>query len=312
MIYKKSTKIALLAILFGTSFHTMATNTYKVKAGDTLTSIANQFDVSKRELMELNNIKSENTINIGDVIILRDSVAVRYAGKTSYYTVQSGDTFSSIVRKFDTTTAILAELNPNLQNGFNQIYVGQKLIVPSSAAANTVVYPPQQVTPAIVKPDVPKQYTGKHISYTVKRGDTFTGIANRYNIKANHLAKVNNVDTTYKVKIGETLYIPEIADSLRSEPEKPAKINKPTTTTITKKTTIIPRTPEPLPIPEVVNKTKSPLQISSFRYVVKSGDSLLGLSKRYNVTVSTLAELNDLKTTSQLKIGQKLLIPTVK
>lgn len=44
-------------------------------------------------------------------------------------------------------------------------------------------------------------------------------------------------------------------------------------------------------------------------YIVKSGDTLYGISNQYGVSVSELANLNNITNTSNLQVGQKLLIP---
>lgn len=329
---KQSAKFLIMAVLTTASLNAMSATTYRIKAGDSLDSISKQFNVSKKDLMELNNIKSENTILVGDTILLKDSVAVRYAGKTTAYTVQTHDTLGSIVRKFDTTIAILVELNPSLANDIDQIQVGQRLIVPQKTnAINNNIATATANTPTITKPEVVKKFTGKNSLYTVQRGDTLSGIANRFNIKASDLAKVNNVDATYKVKIGENIYVPEIADSLQENKVTTTTTATPTTTektNVTKKTNKTTegpaskkpavtkvnttKVPEAIPVTTSSNsKASSPLKIDTIRYTVKSGDSLLGLAKRYNVTLSSLAELNGLKTNSKLKIDQKLLIPVV-
>jgi LysM repeat protein len=45
-------------------------------------------------------------------------------------------------------------------------------------------------------------------------------------------------------------------------------------------------------------------------YVVKSGDTLSGIAKRYKVSVKTLRELNGMDAKSILKVGQKLKVPS--
>ena len=45
-------------------------------------------------------------------------------------------------------------------------------------------------------------------------------------------------------------------------------------------------------------------------YQVKAGDGLIGLSRRYNVPVDVLASVNNLDTTSNLRVGQTITIPT--
>ncbi len=45
-------------------------------------------------------------------------------------------------------------------------------------------------------------------------------------------------------------------------------------------------------------------------YQVKAGDGLIGLSRRYNVPVDVLASVNNLNTSSNLRVGQTINIPT--
>lgn len=46
-----------------------------------------------------------------------------------------------------------------------------------------------------------------------------------------------------------------------------------------------------------------------FTYEVKPGDSLWNIAKKFNLTVNTLSEENNLQKDSILKIGQKIIIP---
>ena len=45
-------------------------------------------------------------------------------------------------------------------------------------------------------------------------------------------------------------------------------------------------------------------------YQVKAGEGLIGLSRRYNVPVDVLASVNNLNTSSSLRVGQTITIPT--
>ena len=49
---------------------------------------------------------------------------------------------------------------------------------------------------------------------------------------------------------------------------------------------------------------------NSGAYQVKAGEGLIGLSRRYNVPVDVLASVNNLSTTSSLRVGQTITIPT--
>ena len=50
-------------------------------------------------------------------------------------------------------------------------------------------------------------------------------------------------------------------------------------------------------------------EVQCFRYVVAPGDSFAKIARRFGTTEQTLRELNELKGSLFLKVGQVLLIP---
>lgn len=152
---------------------TASTNTYTVKAGDTLYGIANKYNTTVDTLKSLNNLTS-NTLSIGQVLKLPGSSAT----STDTYTVKSGDTLYAIANKYNTTVDALKSLN-NLTS--NTLSIGQTLKIPSSSSDNVV--------------------------YTVKSGDTLYGIAEEFGTTVSAITKLNNLSTT-TLSIGQKLLLP--------------------------------------------------------------------------------------------------------
>jgi peptidoglycan-N-acetylglucosamine deacetylase len=50
--------------------------------------------------------------------------------------------------------------------------------------------------------------------------------------------------------------------------------------------------------------------VDSTHYVVRSGDSLSVLARRFNTTVTAIARANGISNTSHIYVGQKLIVPT--
>jgi len=109
----------------------LSQQTYKVKAGDNLTSIANQFGVTVAKLKEWNELESD-VIYEGQVLKLysstkkTDKKKTDKIEKTKYYTVKKGDTLARIAEKFKVTIAELKKWN-KLKS--SEIFVGQRLRV---------------------------------------------------------------------------------------------------------------------------------------------------------------------------------------
>ena len=103
---------------------------------------------------------------------------------TYTYTVVKGDTLSKIAKQFDCTVDEIVALNPIITNK-NCLTVGWKLLIPM---------------------------VGETKYYIVKKGDTLSAIAKRFNVKGGYvaLAKYNNIAWPYnKLAIGQTLLIPQ-------------------------------------------------------------------------------------------------------
>lgn len=93
---------------------------YVVKRGDSLYSIAREFNTTVDEIKELNNLVS-NLLSIGQNLKIPSDTNLE-----TTYTVQKGDSLYSIAKKFGTTVDTLKELN-NLVS--NLLTIGQILIV---------------------------------------------------------------------------------------------------------------------------------------------------------------------------------------
>lgn len=102
------------------------TSSYAVVSGDTLSAIAKKFDTTVSQLAEWNNISNVNQINVGQVLKVAESELLEGVENIEY-TVVSGDTLSSIAKKYDTTYQKLAEIN-GIENP-NLIYAGQILVI---------------------------------------------------------------------------------------------------------------------------------------------------------------------------------------
>ena len=99
------------------------TITYTVVSGDTLSGIAQKFDTTVDNLVNLNNISNKNVIYVGQVLKVKSLNNTL----TKIYTVQYGDTLSGIAYKFGTTVNNLKVKN-NISD-VNKIYVCQKILL---------------------------------------------------------------------------------------------------------------------------------------------------------------------------------------
>ena len=168
------------------------TITYTVQRGDTLWAIARRYGTTAEEIAEINNISNPNLIYPGQQLKIPTNSTTqgeetRGTGDI-IYTVQRGDTLSKIAREYNVTVAHIVELN-DISNP-NLIYPGEKLRITESDVTN--------LSP------IPKN---NYSTYTVRRGDTLSGIAKRFGISVNYLVSVNNIQNPNLIFSGQILIV---------------------------------------------------------------------------------------------------------
>ena len=99
----------------------VASDTYIVKKGDSLYSIARTYNTSVDKLKEINNLTS-NALAIGQVLKLPSN----NANENVVYTVKKGDSLYSIAKEYGTTVDAIKKLN-NITS--NTLSIGQKLLL---------------------------------------------------------------------------------------------------------------------------------------------------------------------------------------
>ncbi len=128
------------------------------------------------------------------------------------YTVESGDTLSSIAEKLGTTVDELKALN-DLPS--NDLFVGQVLRVPGKSVTAATPTPRPRATPtreATGGSTPSSQATPRsgQTEYTVQSGDTANDIALRFGVTLDELAAANNmtIDDLRSLSVGQVLIIP--------------------------------------------------------------------------------------------------------
>lgn len=219
------------------------------------------------------------------------------------YIVKSGDTVYGISKQFGVEAIEISKLN-NLYS--SNIQVGQVLKIPNKQGTN-----PNGL-----------------FTYTVKKGDSLYSIARVYETTVDEIIKLNHLTNT-NLSIGQQLSIPETDFSVTTKPNYTTytvkkgdslysiskKYGVPVNTLIVdnalKNTTLSIgqvlniRIPSTTIVEECYGEDYTPP--NQITYIVKSGDSLYSIAKKYNTSVDNIKRKNNL-TTNNLSIGQKLII----
>ncbi|MFZ3577493.1 LysM peptidoglycan-binding domain-containing protein [Virgibacillus sp. DJP39] len=199
------------------------------------------------------------------------------------YKVKSGDSLWAIANQFNTSVAALKSIN-GLSG--NVIFPNQQLETSEGSGSERVH---KEKTP--VKVEQPATAS----TYIVKRGDSLSAIAARHKISLSELMNWNGLDT-YLIHPGKQLLV-----------SKGGKVTVPKSgEDSTKAEKVQPVNDRDSKQNDSKKKTDNDEQVAAVSvYTVRSGDTLSGISHRYNVTVAALKKWNSL-TSDLILIGQKL------
>ncbi len=185
------------------------------------------------------------------------------------YEVKTGDTVTNIAARFGTTAQHLREMN-ELGNA-NTIAMGAELRVPSAVKSL-----PEQVRLAAARVDA-RTPAGVRAVHVVRRGDTLSAIARRHGMGASNLARINGISTSSTLRVGQRLKLNAVAMPVSNTGSGTPTVMSGDTSGDGHKVT----------------------------YVVRRGDTLSGIARTLQVSVTALREWNNISGSS-IRAGQKL------
>ncbi len=134
------------------------------------------------------------------------------------HTVRSGETLGHIAQKYEVSVSELVSEN-NISNP-NRIRVGQVLQIPHSGSQSST--PASNPAPTErPKPVNPADFSGGTGSYTVVSGDSLSRIGSKLGVSWKEIARLNKLNSPYRIRIGQTLKVPGAAADY---PNLPARI----------------------------------------------------------------------------------------
>lgn len=136
---------------------------------------------------------------------------------------------------------------------------------------------PGDLLAAIGQVPLPERYNEQipDLSYTVRRGDSLSVIAGRYDTSTSELVAINQLRDRHRIRVGQTLLLPQQDDA------------------------------SPLLASSETGQQQMP---DSGRYEVRQGDTLSRIAERFSVGQENLLALNDLGERDVIYPGQTLVL----
>lgn len=193
--------------------------------------------------------------------------------------VASGETLTSLARKYNTTIEAITVANQSkLKKG---LQAGQELTIPAGRElfATTIPDVKEEAAPAKTKEAIAENTaetvnTGTH---HVVAGETLHGLSRKYNTTVEAITEANQKTLRRGLQAGQTLVIPGAQDIASAEAATPS-----------------------------VNAEVAYIDGETVEHHVASGETLTGLARKYNTTIDAITETNKNKLKRGLQAGQIL------
>jgi LysM repeat protein len=117
--------------------------------------------------------------------------------KPKTHTIKKGDSFESIANDYGVTVRELVSANPQLLITGDKLTIPVAVAIPQEGASSSTTTGTGTSTP-----------TTPQRTYTVKAGDTLSGIAVKYATTVAAIASANNITNINNIKVGQVLTIP--------------------------------------------------------------------------------------------------------
>ena len=190
----------------------------------------------------------------------------------------------------------LAELNPALDRS---VLAGSLLVPPRyplrvpAGTASRFESAYAELSPER-KPDRQAAF-----GYRVRRGDTLGAIARRFGSSVSEIQRANRLPRADRIYVGQRLRIPQRGSGRAAPPPvQRAAVRTPEERTST--------APAATAAGQAGNSRQAPSEIV---HVVRSGESVHRIARKYGVTVAAVAAANGLRRPDVIHAGQRLKIP---
>lgn len=141
--------------------------------------------------------------------------------------------------------------------------------------------------------DGPKHFVAEFEYYRVRRGDTLSHIARRYRTSIARLRDLNNLSRRSVIRVGQRIKVPD-RSGMVSRATSSVKSSQKSRSASRRQVASV--------------KSKRAVKKKQV-HVVRRGENLSVIARKYKTTVSQIARANSLRNKSKLYVGAELIIP---
>lgn len=253
-----------------------------VAQGETLEDIAKEKNISVKKIRRINDIEEGKEVKSGDLVYLKPK---RRKASDAFHTVLPGETMWDISQKYGIKIKHLYKKNRMEREA--EAAAGEKLYLRKKRSKDETVETvkpkekekfinPYQITIDTIdftKPGPQVDSANRPDFYLVQKGDNIYRIAEKFQVFEEDLLLWNDGLNPIKLGLGQKIWL------------KPKETEN-----------------------QDQNIEKQQESENTKKHIVKSGETLYSISKKYNVSVEKIKEVNNMAGNS-IQVGQLLILP---
>jgi membrane-bound lytic murein transglycosylase D len=221
-----------------------------------------------------------------------------------FYRIRRGDNLSTIAKRHRTTVSQLRRLN-GLSNR-TLLRPGRSLKVPDVGGDGIKYVTEEDARQPSGGGPVPAVETRDIEFHVVRGGDNLSTIAKRYGMSVTEILKMNSFSARSVLQKGQRIRIRPEAPKSTGTSGRSARARGISTAGARRAALAVESSRSVKPARHPVSAMAAR---AAKRHVVKRGETLYDVSKRYGVTLGQLAQANRIKINHRVMAGQKLTIP---
>lgn len=258
---------------------------HSASRGQTFWDISQDYGIRLKNLLKYNRLKSPETLQPGRVVWLQQKRPANQPVEIIQELIETAEPRNvPIATSYEKDKEIKVEtlVEPIQKSEKPKVLTNQSEIKKEPEKVVVKKFEPKPTETNIVKTQNPpnKPEIKATQTHLVRQGETLYAISKKYNLTVSDLRRLNNISKNDILQYGQTLNVTKAKTSRSKIPLMAIKASS-------------------------VNKPASPETITS--HSVKKGETLFSISRKYDITVKQLQQLNGLRNNT-ISIDQKLTI----
>lgn len=300
---------------------------YQTKEGDSIWSITRQFQLSIHEVAKVNKIEQDQPLSLGQLIKIPTNEGNNPNSNgvvsTVNHTVQKGESLWDIAQQYRSSLEDISVIND--LNEADSLLLGQEIKIPidntkkeeakKEEAQPGLSFQKDKLNSQGITTSLQQEFNNlvKEVNSTAKEDESLWTITQNYHVFLKDFSQKNNLEDSERLSISQIINSPLDSSSGNEENKNKKRYEKASLQNILQPSIDqkfdIPATDQPAEQETSTSVAQIEKPKKDVIHYVQKGETLWQISRKYQVSVQSIASANQISKNGRLIVGQRLIIP---